>query len=557
MLKKIFITIFMCIVLGGIALGVVLFMPGRDKVDPLTYFNEFKEGQLNVVYEDTRVDLEKPIVEERDKIYVSYEFAHNYIDDKIFYDQAEQVLTITNLEEIRRLYPDKTVMYVNGEEQAIKDPIILKEDTLYIPETYLEEEYGVDISKGTDGRLAIVSNTNLQKPIGLVKKKGAKVRTHPDKKALITDEVDRGDEVVIYKEEGDYLRVRDKNGIIGYVTKGDVKVEGQTMIKEDKRYTLVPAYRPLNDKVKLVWDQMTVKSTGDWSTPKYRNIKDANVIAPTWFEFADGEGNLTDRASKLYVDQAHSKGIQVWALMSHNFTSPEFTKMILTSTAKRQNVIDQLLDAAKIYGFDGINIDIENVQADFGNEWIQFMRELSVQAKRDNLNVSVDIYMPSAWSGHYFRDKVAEVVDYFMVMAYDQHWSGSEEAGPVAGLSWVEQGIQLNLEEVPKEKLVLGMPFYTRVWKETKDGLSSAAYGMAAAKSIMNKWNTQVLYDEEQGQNYMQMVQGDTVYEVWIEDAQTIAKRIDLINRYDLAGYAGWKLGLETPDVWESLGQMQ
>lgn len=557
MLKKIFMLVLMGIILGGIAMGVKLSAPAKDMVDPLTYFNEFKTGQINAVYEDIRVDIQNPIIEDNSKIYISYEFANKYIDDKIFYDQAEKILTITNLEEVRRFYPNDTVMYVNGEEQTLIDPMILNNEMLYLPESYLEGEYGIDISKGADGRLVLISNTKVQKQTGVVKKKNAEVRTHPDKKALITDKIQKGHKLIIYNEEGNYLRVRDENGIIGYIPSSDVKIGEPTPVKEDKQYVLAPMYKPLNDKVKLVWDQMTVKTTGDWSTPKYRNIQSANVIAPTWFEFADSEGNLIDRASKAYVDNAHSKGMQVWALMSHNFTSPEFTKIILTSTAKRQRVIDQLLNAATLYGFDGINIDIENVQADFGNEWVQFMRELSVQAKRANLSVSVDIYMPSAWSGHYHRDKVAEVVDYFMVMAYDQHWSGGEVAGPVAGLEWVEEGIILNLQEVPKEKLVLGMPFYTRIWKETKDGLSSTAYGMAAAKSVTSNWNTEVLYDEEYGQDYMQMIEGDTLYQIWIEDKTTIAKRVELINKYNLAGYAGWKLGLETTDVWDSLEQMK
>lgn len=557
MLKKIFLTLLIGVLLVGIAIGTVLFMPGKDTVDPLTYFSEFKKGQINVVYEDTRVDMEKPIIEEANQIYVSSEFAKQYIDDKIFYDEAEEILTITNLEEIKRILPGEKVIDVNGEKIELADPVIVKENKVYIPESYLEAEYPVEIEKGKDGRLVIVSNARTPKKLGVVRKKEASVRTHPDNKSLITDTTQKGESVVVYKETGDHLRVRDENGIIGYMDRSDVKLEGETSIKEEKTYTLAPMAKPLQDKVKLVWDQMTVKSTGDWSTPKYRNIKGANVIAPTWFEFEDESGKLIDRASKAYVNEAHARGMQVWALMSHNFTSPELTKTILTSTAKRQYVIDQLLEAADIYGVDGINIDIENVQADFGEEWVQFMRELSVQAKRQNLSVTVDVYMPSAWSGHYSRERVAEVVDYFIVMAYDQHWGGSEIAGPVAGLTWVEEGIQINLEEVPKEKLVLGMPTYTRIWKETKDGMSSSAYGMAAAKSIVSKWNSEALYDDQHGQNYMQMIDGDTLYQVWIEDATTIEKRVGLVNKYDLAGYALWKLGLETPDVWDSLKQMQ
>ena len=557
MLKKIFFILLMGVLLVGIAMGIVFLMPAKDTIDPLTYFSEFKKGQINVVYEDTRVDMEKPVIEEGNQIYVSAEFAKQYIDDKIFYDAAEEILTITNLEEIKRILPGEKTIDVNGNQIEISSPIIVKDKKAYIPESYLEEEYPVEIEKGKDGRLVIVSNARTPKKVGVVKRKEAHVRTHPDNKSLITDTTQKGERVVVYKEAGDHLRIRDENGIIGYMHKSDIKLEGETFTKTEKSYALAPMANPLEDKVKLVWDQMTVKATGDWSTPKYRNIKGANVIAPTWFEFEDESGKLIDRASKEYVDQAHARGMQVWALLSHNFTLPELTKTILTSTSKRQYVIDQLLEAAKQYGFDGINIDIENVQADFGEEWVQFMRELSVQAKRQNLSVTVDVYMPSAWSGHYSRERIAEVVDYFIVMAYDQHWGGSEVAGPVAGLNWVEEGIQMNLEEVPKEKLVLGMPTYTRIWKETKNSLSSAAYGMAAAKSIISKWNSEATYDDQSGQNYMQMIDGDTLYQVWIEDATTIEKRVGLVNKYDLAGYALWKLGLETPDVWDSLQKMQ
>ncbi|MEG0387026.1 MAG: glycosyl hydrolase family 18 protein [Niameybacter sp.] len=532
-------------------------MPGNERVDPLTYFNEFKEGQLNVVYEDARVDMEKPIIQKGECLYVSYPFAREYIDEKIYYDKIEQIVTITNLQELRRIVPGELRMVVNNEEQSLITPFLVEEDELYIPEDYLEEEYGIQIELGKDRRLVCVSDLKVQKPVGMIKKKEGKLRTHPDNKTLIVDEIEKGHKVIVYKEEDGYMRVRDENGIIGFIPSKDVAVGEMTQLKQDKAYTLAKINKPIEGKVKLVWDQMTSRATGDWSTPKYRNIHNANIIAPTWFEFEDESGKLMDRGSVAYVDAAHARGLQVWALLSHNFTTPELTRTILTSTNKRQYVIDQVLEAARKYGFDGINIDIENVQADFATEWIQFMRELSVQAKRNSVSVSVDVYIPSAWSAYYQRDKLAEVVDYFFVMAYDQHWSGSEQAGPVAGLGWVEEGIRLNLEEVPKEKLVLGIPLYTRIWKETPEGLSSSAYGMAASQSVINRWGATAIYDDAHDQSYVQKIEGDTMYHAWIEDATVVEKRIKLIDEYDLAGYAGWKLGLETSDVWHALAQME
>lgn len=557
MLKKILLGVLTCILLGVIAGSIIVFMPGKKEVDPLTYFNEFKQGQLNGVYEDIRIDMEKPIINHNDQLYVSYEFARTYVDEKIFYDALEEIVTITNLEEIRRIKPNESTMMVNDQVVELETPFILEGDNLYIPKDYLEEEYGVSIELGRDGRLVCISDLTVQKPVGMIKKRKSALRTHPDQKSLIVDKVEKGDKVIIYKEENGYMRVRNENGIIGYIPSSHVAVGEMTPLRPNKEYSLEPVSYPVEGKVKLVWDQMTSRASGDWSIPKYRNIKGANVIAPTWFEFEDEQGNLIDRGSKAYVDNAHAKGLQVWALISHNFTEPELTRTILTSTSKRQYVIDQLLEAAKVYGFDGINVDIENVQADFGDEWVQFMRELSVQAKRASLNITVDVYMPSAWSTHYQRDKLAEVVDYFIVMAYDQHWSGSEEAGPVAGMNWVEEGIQLNLEEVPKEKLVLGIPFYTRIWEETESGISSKAYGIAASESVLNQWNISPVYDEEHGQNYVQKIDGNKIYHVWIEDETTVLKKVTLINQYDLAGYAGWKLGLETKEVWDALGQIE
>ena len=557
MLKKILLGVLTCIILGIIVKSTIVLMPGKKQVDPLTYFNEFKQGQLNGVYEDTRIDIEKPIINQDGQLYVSYELARTYIDEKIFYDVAEGIVTITNLEELRRIRPNENTMVVNEQVVELATPFILEQDSLYIPKDYLEEEYGISIELGKDGRLVCISDLTVQKPIGIIKKRESELRTHPDKKSLIVDKVEKGHKVIVYKEENGYMRVRDENGIIGYIPSGHVAVGEMTPLKANKEYSLAPISFPVEGKVKLVWDQMTSRASGDWSTPKYRNIKGANVIAPTWFEFEDEQGNLIDRGSKAYVDNAHAKGLQVWALLSHSFTEPELTRTILTSTSKRQYVIDQLLEASKTYGFDGINVDIENVQADFGDEWIQFMRELSVQAKRANFNITVDVYIPSAWSTHYQRDKLAEVVDYFIVMAYDQYWSGSEQAGPVAGMKWVEEGIQLNLEEVPKEKLVLGIPFYTRIWEETESGISSKAYGIAASESVVSQWNVSPVYDEEHDQNYVQKIDGNKIYHVWIEDETTVLKKVTLINQYDLAGYAGWKLGLETSDVWDSLGQME
>lgn len=557
MLKKIFKIVLSLIIIGVVAIGIIRWMPSNKEIDPITYFSEFTPGQLNLVFEDKRVDMVAPIIEVEGESYVSQPFAKEYIDDAIFYDVAEGVLTITTVNEVVRIARGSGEMTINGKKSGIDDILLEKNGVAYVAESYLEERYNFEITKGEDGRLYMISDLSTPKQTAVVKARKSEVRTHPDHKSLISDTVKQDDELIVYNIENGYARVRDNNGIIGFIKEKDISVTGETVVIEDKIYNPLPSSKPLNEKVKLVWDQLTVKTAGNWNGEKYTNIKGANVISPTWFEFEDSEGNLLDRGTVEYVNRAHNRGLQVWGLLSHNFTQPQFTKIILTSTSRRQHVIDQLLKYANEYNLDGINIDIENVQPDFSEEWVQFMRELYPQAKEKGLTVSVDVYMPSAWSGHYERAKVAEVVDYFIVMAYDEHWSGSENAGPVASLPWVNQGLASTLEDVPSHKLVLGMPTFTRLWAETDSGLESRAYGMNEVKRRMGELGLTTTYDEYSGQLYGEKEVNGKLYKVWLEDAQTIEKRVALINEHDLAGYAAWRLGLETPEVWDSLATMQ
>ncbi|MGL5674899.1 MAG: glycosyl hydrolase family 18 protein [Cellulosilyticaceae bacterium] len=557
MLKKIVLLIIGFIVLGAVGLGIIGNTSETQEVDPLTYFDEFKSDQQNMVYEDTRVDWVKPIIEENDRIYIDSEWAAQNVNERVYYDAEENILTITNVEEVIRINVGTNQVTVNNKASDRQIPYIQQGDKLYVGEDYLEEVYGFEVTKGADGRLMIASNLHTEKQTGVIKAKKAVIRTRPDKKAVITDKMEKGHQVVIYSGENGYLRVRNENGIVGYMKEKDVEIAGKTPLKEDKQFTAKPIAKPLDDKVKLAWDQMTVRTPGNWNSGKYTKMQGANVIAPTWFEFADAEGNLIDRGHPDYVVSAKQRGLQVWALMSHNFTQPQYTREILTSTKKRQHVIDQLVDFVQKYGLDGINIDIENIQADFGREWVQFMRELYPQMQAIGATVSVDVYMPSAWSKHYQRDKIGEVVDYFIVMAYDQHWSGSEQAGPTSGLRWVEEGITLNLKEVPSEKLVLGIPFFTRIWEETADGLKSTPHGMVSAQKKVASWGVTPVYDDEHKQYYAQVTEGDTVYKVWLEDKESIAERVRMIEAHNLAGYAVWKLGLEDATVWETLQQVK
>ena len=552
MFKKVVVTIFF-ITLVGISYVVIKDkMTVGELVDPIEYFDEFKNNKNNLVYRDERINLVEPVLEKDGVLYASYFFANEYVSDTIFYDEKEEILTLTNVREVVRLYKDNdNNITFSGVEGSY--PLYENENGLYVPVSMLEDFFKVVIEKGKDERLYIARDKRLENKTGEVNKKTS-LRTHPRDKSIVLEEIEKHSIVTIYSHEGDFARVRSDNGIIGYVPVKNLMSE--TNIPAESALNVQEwEINPLGEKVRLGWDQITTKSAGDWSSYKYDHTNSLNVISPTWFEFADSNGQLIDRATKEYVDIAHERNLQVWPIMSHNFTKPELTSEILTSTTKREYVINQLIDKSKEYGFDGINIDIENVQSAESPEWVQFMRELYPKLKAEGLVVSVDIYMPSSWSQYYERGKISEVVDYFMVMAYDQHWSGSENPGSVAEIDWTRNGVLKTLEEVPNEKLVMGMPFYTRLWVENSEGLSSTPYGMTSAQNLVNDWGVQVIKDEKSGQNYAKLEKEGEVHHIWLEDKESVAKRVEIMQENDLAGYGVWKLGLESNDIWEVLDE--
>lgn len=553
MLKKIFIG---GITLISILIGIIVYNKYAyvgEMVDPLLYFDEFKGNTYNLVYEDSRVDLEEPIIIKENEVLVRYDFANYYVSDRIYYDDVEKVMTLTNDQQVIRLHEGKNK--VTYGDKTGEYTLYTNADDLYISTSLLQDLFEVTITPGKENNLFVATNHGKSQEVATVKKK-VSLRTHPRNKSTVIEKIPKGSSVYVYEQADGFARVRSEEGIVGYIKADDLK-----NIQVIEAYPLpeVKSWEedPLGEKVKLVWDQITNTAVVDWNRTKYKAAANANVIAPTWFEFKDEEGNLLSRATKGYVEQAHQRNLEVWPILSHNFIETSLTAKILSSTSKRQSVIDQIITYAKEYQFDGINIDIENVQVELSADWVQFIRELYPQLKKLGLTVSVDVYMPSAWSSHYEREKIGKSCDYFVVMAYDQHWSGSDKAGSVAEIPWVEQGILESIEEVPPHKLVLGIPFYARVWQEEDGKLSSKPYDMTTVKKLVTSWGTEPVLDANSGQYYAEVMKANRHHKVWIEDLHSITQRVDLIQKYDLAGFAAWKLGLETTDIWNVLNEVK
>ena len=305
----------------------------------------------------------------------------------------------------------------------------------------------------------------------------------------------------------------------------------------------------MDGKVNMVWHQVTSTDANAYFADATANMTGVNVISPTWFYLLDTSGNIANISSADYVAQAHEKGLKVWGLID-NFTQEVSTTETLSNTAARQNIISQLIQAATSVGMDGINVDFESLSEDVGIHFLEFLRELSIECHKNNLVLSVDNPVPEDFTSHYDRAEQGRVVDYVIIMGYDEHYVGSE-AGSVASLPWVEQGIQDTLAEVPAERVINAVPFYTRLWRTTGGNVTSEAIGMDQEQQVISENNVETYWDKTTSQNYGKYDIDNSTYQIWIEDSQSIAEKVKLVSKYNLAGVSAWKLGFENSGIWQ------
>ena len=280
------------------------------------------------------------------------------------------------------------------------------------------------------------------------------------------------------------------------------------------------------------------------------------MISPTWFKLCDNEGGYTSFASADYVQKAHDRGLEVWALIE-NIEYKDSISMyeILSSTTTRQKLIDSLMNDLITYGIDGINVDFEQLSMDCGEHFVEFIRELSVACRKNGKVLSVDNYVPRDFNDYYDRKEQGIVADYVIVMGYDEHYAGSKEAGSVASIDYVEDGIAQTVKEVPAEKVINAIPFYTRIWETTGDGISSQAVDMVTAEQFISNHGITAEWDETTCQNYGEYTSGDSRYQVWLEDADSIKVKLNVMENYGIGGVAEWRLGFEKPEIWDVIGE--
>ncbi|PYI51667.1 glycosyl hydrolase [Paenibacillus flagellatus] len=510
--------------------------------------------------------LKEEATGENDALKLPLAFMKEKVDPTIFHETATDSVIITTQDKVLRMKTNALTATVNEKPLTLKFPIVKKGDHVYLPIDPVKQLYGMDIRESEETGVVIVhlqgDTVQWGRANGGAKERPVAMRREPSIKSPIVADLQPDEEIMLWPEKDteEWYYAQSKAGIVGYVRKKDVAVDRvETIPPLVDPEPFVP-WKPTGGKINMTWEHVTTKNP---DTSKIGPMPGLNVISPTWFHLADGEGNLKNLADASYVKWAQSQGYQVWALFSNGF-DPKVTTQALATYDKRMKMIKQLLAFAQLYKLQGINIDFENVDLKDKAKLTQFVREMTPLLHEQNLVVSIDVTTKSTsenWSMFYDRTALAQTVDYMMVMAYDEHWASSPVAGSVASLPWVEKSIVQMMKEdrVPASKLVLGVPYYTRIWTEqTKNGkkeVSSRAVFMETVVKLIKDKGLKPTYSAESGQNYVEYTEDGKLMKIWIEDETSIKARIELVHKYDLAGVASWRRGYETPNIWELVKQ--
>jgi spore germination protein YaaH len=558
-MRKIFFGILLFVVFLIIGFQVSRYvkeiMPVFEHANTNDLFKGDRDDRFAIILEEkVFVDQAFEIDKEQEKfIYIPLDFVQDNIEPHYFWDEEENILTLTTLKELITIQPEATYVEVNKQRVEYEYELLIIEESPYIALDFIIEWVPIQYTYYYNPSRVYIEWTNQIHKKGDVKNSQAYIREMPSNKGLIVTEVKKGDVITIYNEVDGWFYVKTRSGWLGYVEQSKVENIRLTSSKDWEGAYINKEYLP-KEPINMVWHQVTNRKANDGLQKLLENTKGINVLSPTWFTIKDEAGNINSIADKSYVEWAHINGYQVWALVDNQF-SKSLTHQVLQSTKIRREMIHQLIEYAIEYNLDGINIDFENVGSEDGQAFVQFIRELAIACYENELVLSIDAYVPAPWTAHYNRNELSKVADYIAIMAYDEHWSTSPVSGSVASIGFVEKGIINTLKEVPNDKIILGLPFYTRLWREeVVDGeikVTSRAYSMAYIETVLEENEAKVVWDEESQQFYGEYYIEDVRYRVWIEEDKSIEEKMKLYERYELAGVAAWKLGLEKPSIWD------
>ena len=475
------------------------------------------------------------------KYYLDKDFVSEYFDANYYFDENENLLLYTT--------GDQTISYDEGKD-------FVKKDSQLFIELGIVSEYAALDYKEYDNPRRIELFYKWDDTINIAEVvKNTQCRVLGGIKSEVLTDIVKGSKIQILSEMDEWSEIKTEDGFIGYIQNKVIdNYSTESMSAVSAKKTINVPHVLYNEKICLGWHQVMSQEANATFENALEGTKGLNVLSPTWMSVGDNSGNISSIGSQDYVAKAHERGIRVWALVD-NFLDGIDMYSILSHTSTRQNLINSLVSSTMAVNADGINVDFENLNVECGPHFAQFIRELALVCHQNGLVLSVDNYVPKEYTSFYHREVQGQFADYVVIMGYDEHYSGSEEAGSVASFDYVQSGIENTLHDVPAAQVINGIPFYTRIWHEGAS-LDSEAVGMAEAEKYVNNMGGTIVWDEATAQNYAEFKDSDgRNCKVWLEDKKSIGVKLGLVNANNLGGVAFWKLGLEKSSVWDEIAK--
>ena len=548
------LVVLILIVLVGAA-GVVSFLinrykPGTEYMAGNEYFNLTDENSVALIQNGELQEEQAVLI--GGEPYAAYTYVESQLNSCFYWDEETKGILLTTSGGVQTLLPgDAAVAKTPGGQPAVQQE---SDGKVYISLDVVKEYTDLDYAYYSNPNRVVIRNEWDGVEQAMVQSGTAQVRQKGGIKSLILADVQKGDTLLYLENLDNWCKVMTADGYTGYIQTEDIAepeaIEARTAKKDSyERITR-------DHKINLVWHQSTSTESNDAMAEMTAEMTGVNVISPTWFSVTDETGTISSLASADYVKLAHDAGREVWGLID-NFNEAFDETTDLAYASVRSRIIEQLLAEAASCGMDGINVDFENLKEAGIPHYLQFLRELTSAAHAQNLVVSVDTPVPQAYTMYYQRGEQARFVDYMIVMAYDEHFAGSEEAGSVSSLPFVQQAVEEMTRVMPADQVICGIPFYTRVWTEKfgQSAITSEVLGMDGAKNYAKENQMTETWDASLGQNVATVETSDARYTIWMEDEQSMEEKLKVIQSADLAGVAEWKLGFECADVWSLISE--
>lgn len=550
------VAILLILVIGGCALGKVLldkYSYSKEEAD----WNEFYQVSEN---DRSAIILQNEMVEEQALIkdgvcYFDLATVHKYMNEVFYADKTENLLLYaTPTEVIRTTFGETAYTTTEGTQEAGYVISFVDGDNVYVAADYVKlfTNYSYECY---DRHVQVNTEWGTRQVAQL--KKDTAVRLRGGVKSPILTQAVKGDTLEILEQMETWSKVKTADAVIGYVENkrlGEITEEMETPVTDYQ----APEYTSLtaDSKICLGWHSIGGVAGNDTLYSMVSGTKGMNVIAPTWFSMTDENGAFRSFATAGYVTTAHQMGLQVWGVLDNfNYANENgisiSTLNMLSSTTARQNLVKNVTDTAVGLGLDGINVDFEQLSSDCGPHYVEFLRELSIECRNKGLVLSIDNYVPFNFNDYYRLDIQGEVADYVIIMGYDEHWHGSKDPGSVASISYVSDGLDRTLQEVPANKVVNALPFYTILWKTEGTDVTDEYITMRNEADFMSKAGVSAEWDEVTCQNYAEWTSGSVNYQIWLEDAESIAVKLNMMTTKNIGGVAVWRLGYGTQAAWE------